>query len=192
MSPLLSTFAGASSLAYGLGRGVSAAAGFELISSSFISSTTSSVTFSAIPSNFKHLQVRIVGRYTAAVASSKSTLRFNGDTSGTYSYQTLRGDGSTLTAQQPGAYQSSTWIGNIPGASASTGYGFLIADILDYTNTTKLKTIKTLGGSAAYLDVSLHNGLWNSTSAITSILVSDVIGGASFAAGSRVSLYGQG
>jgi hypothetical protein len=191
--PLLTTFAGDALNTYGFSRGASTPTGFELISSSFISSTTSSITFSAIPANYTHLQLRIVARNTAAVSSSNTTLRFNGNTSGTYGYQSFRGAGATLSSPNSGSYQTSLWIGDSPGASsAASTYSFLIADILDYANTNKLKTVKTFGGNAGYLDVSIFNGIWNSTAAISSITVGDIIGSTSFAAGSRISLYGQG
>jgi len=173
--------------------GASGAANFQLISTSLISSTTSSVTFSAIPATFKHLQIRVVGRYTAATSISNLTLRFNGDTGSNYGYQSLRGQGTTITGAQPGAYQTSLLTGSLPGASASAnGFGSSFIDVVDYANTTKIKTTKSFGGNAASLDVFMFNGTWNNTAAITSILVSDVNTSASFAAGSRISLYGRG
>jgi hypothetical protein len=81
----------------------------------------------------------------------------------------------------------------MPGASAAAStYGSSFIDIIDYAKTTKIKTTKTFGGNAGYLDVFMFNGTWNSTAAITSILVSDAVTSASFAAGSRISLYGRG
>lgn len=169
------------------------AVGFELISTSLLSTTTSSVTFSNIPANYKHLQIRVVGRYTAATSISNLTLRFNGDTGSNYGYQSLRGQGTTISAAQPGSYQTSLLVGSMPGASAAaSGFGSAFIDVIDYANTSKITTTKTFGGNAAYLDVFMFNGTWNSTAAISSILVSDATTSASFAAGTRISLYGRG
>jgi hypothetical protein len=175
------------------GGGAGAASGFQLISTSLISSTTSSVTFSAIPATFKHLQIRIVGRYTAATSTSDLTLRFNGDSGSNYGYQSMRGQGATISSAAPGSYQTSLLTGNLPGASASaSAFGSSFIDVIDYANTTKIKTTKTFGGNAGPLDVFIFNGVWNSTAAISSILVSDAVTSASFAAGTRISLYGRG
>jgi hypothetical protein len=173
--------------------GGAGATGFQLISTSLISSTTSSVTFSAIPATFKHLQIRIVGRYTAATSTSDLTLRFNSDSGSNYGYQSMRGQGATISSAAPGSYQTSLLTGNLPGASASaSAFGSSFIDVLDYANTTKIKTTKTFGGNAGPLDVFIFNGVWNSTAAISSILVSDANTSASFAAGTRISLYGRG
>lgn len=173
--------------------GGGAATGFQLISTSLITTTTASVTFSSIPATYKHLQIRVVGRYTAATSISNLTLRFNGDTGANYGYQSMRGQGTTVTSAQPGSYQTYLLTGDMPGASASaSGFGSSFIDVIDYANTTKIKTTKTFGGNAAYLDVFMFNGTWNSTAAITSILVSDANTSASFAAGTRISLYGRG
>ena len=173
--------------------GGGAATGFELISTSLLSTTTASVTFSAIPATYKHLQIRVVGRYTAATSISNLTLRFNGDTGSNYGYQSMRGQGSTITSDAPGSYQTSLLTGDMPGASASaSGYGSSFIDVIDYANTNKIKTTKTFGGNAAYQDVFMFNGTWNNTAAISSILVSDAVTSASFASGTRISLYGRG
>jgi hypothetical protein len=175
------------------GGGASGAVGFQLISTSLISTTTASVTFSAIPATFKHLQLRIVGRNTDGATFRSLTLRLNGDTGSNYGYQSMRGQNTTISSAAPGSYQTSLLIGETPGAgSAANGFGSLFVDLIDYANTTKIKTTKTMGGNAATNDVIAFNGTWNSTAAITSILVSDAVTSTSFAAGSRISLYGRG
>lgn len=173
-------------------RGGAGATGFNLISTSLISTTTSSVTFSDIPASYTHLQLRIVARSTAATTLNNITLRLNGDTGSNYGYQSLKGDGSSGTSGYSSSYQTYGYVANMPGASASTGWCATIVDILDYKNTNKIKTMKTFGGNAGYLDVTMFNTLWNSTSAISSIVVADHSGSASFAAGTRISLYGVG
>jgi hypothetical protein len=175
--------------------GAAAASGFQLISTSLLATTTASVTFSAIPASFTHLQLRVVGRYTAATVSSNMTLRFNADSGANYGYQYIRNNNGTITAAAPGSYQTSLYVGDMPGASdAASFYGSMIIDLLDYANTNKIKTLKTFNGrgSGANPALDMFNGTWNSTAAISSILVSDAVTSASFAAGTRVSLYGRG
>lgn len=175
------------------GGGAGGASGFQLISTSLLSTTTASVTFSDIPATFKHLQIRVVARYTAATSISNITLRFNSDTGSNYGYQSMRGQAATVFSTSSSSYETKLLVGDMPGASAAaSSFGSSFIDVIDYANTTKIKTTKTFGGNAAFLDVYAFNGTWNSTSAVSSILVSDANTSASFAAGTRISLYGRG
>jgi hypothetical protein len=79
----------------------------------------------------------------------------------------------------------------IPGSTQlANNYGCVIIDILDYTNTNKYKTVRSLGGydnnGSGY--TALFSGLWLNTAAITSIQV-----GALYVSDniySRISVYG--
>ena len=80
------------------------------------------------------------------------------------------------------------WIaGN--GASANV-FGTQIIDILDYANTNKNKTIRSISGidNNGSGDVSLTSNLWMNTAAITSFEIGGF--GVNLAAGSRIDLYG--
>jgi hypothetical protein len=174
---------------------VSAAAGggFELIETQILATTTTAVTFSSIPSTFKHLHIRITARNTTAAASRPITLRMNADTATNYAYHYVRGDGFNGTGATANT-QSSMIIAYSPGSTETANiFSVAIADILDYANTNKTKTVRTQSGrysSEAYNEH--YGGHWNSTTAITSIEVADRSGSSSFAAGTRISLYGIG
>jgi predicted patatin/cPLA2 family phospholipase len=76
------------------------------------------------------------------------------------------------------------------GMTAST-FGAGVIDILDYADTNKFKTTRTLNGvssnaSSAIDYIFLVSGLWRSTSAITSITLT----GNNFAQYSHFALYG--
>ena len=68
-------------------------------------------------------------------------------------------------------------------------------DLLDYQNTNKFKTIRSIGGydtnNAASINpfATFASGVWMNTAAVTSI---SLIGNASLLAGSRADLYGIG
>ena len=136
----------------------------------------SSVSFTNIPGTYTHLQVRAIARTTRTSSSGIDyvSIRFNSDSGSNYSYHLLYGNGSTVTAQ---ASTSSTALynGNAPrdGATASI-YGANVFDILDYANTNKYKTLRTLGGTDTNGagQITFSSGLWMSTSAITSITLS--------------------
>ena len=134
----------------------------------------STVTFSNIPQGYKHLQIRgFANNGNGTGGSTATTLRFNSDTGSNYAYHNLIGNG---TATSSGAVASTTaiFVTNAPQLSATaSAFGFTIIDILDYTNTNKYKTIKTLHGADlnGSGQIILSSGLWMNTSAITSITI---------------------
>jgi hypothetical protein len=182
MSPLLQTLGAASVRAFGWSRGSNGGGGaMELISTQLISSSTASVTFSSIPSTYKHLQIRYTGNNSGGTNGSIQ-LQFNADTGANYASHYLQGNGSSVSSAQAG---NSNWIIG-PNFGYSVGASAGILDILDYTSTAKNKTVRGLGGYAVgQYYVSLISGVWLNTSAITSVLVQG-----SFVSSSRISLYG--
>jgi len=127
----------------------------------------SSITFSSIPSTYKHLQIRAL--HVTAAAGSSATLRFNGDTTtSNYRQHTLYGTGAaagvnTIANQLYSPYDS--------GGAATTSPGAMVLDILDYADTNKYKTARYLSGYDANGSgiIQFVSGLWTSTSAISSI-----------------------
>ncbi len=190
--PLLTTFAADALSPYGFTRGAAAAGAMELISTTLLSSTTSSVTFSSIASTYKHLQIRATARSNYNATLGGFAIRFNSDTGSNYTYHIL--DGDTVQASSfGGSSQTNGLVTLITGNTATANaFGAAICDVLDYASTTKNKTVRTLGGRVSTYqnsNIRLGSSLWLSTSAITSITLFDHIGG-SFVSGSRFSLYG--
>ena len=160
-----------------------------------IASTTlasaGAITFSSIPQNFTHLQLRLFARSDFASAVASGFIRINGDSGSSYPYHYMQGDGSSSVASGTTA-TTVGFLGNFPAAStAASNYSSVIVDIMDYTNTNKNKTIKAFSGFDANGtgQVFLASTVWLSTSAITSILLVSG-GGANFIAGTRADLYG--
>lgn len=130
----------------------------------------SSVTFSSIPSTYKHLQVRSISLASSSQLSIRA--QFNGDTGGNYAWHTLYGDGAGAYANYNGATQN--YIGSFArGGTSGSIFGASVVDILDYSNTSKNKTTRSLSGVDANGSgiVWLSSGLWQSTAAISSILL---------------------
>jgi hypothetical protein len=136
----------------------------------------SSVTFTNIPATYTHLQIRAIARTTRTGSSGIDYvgIRFNSDSGSNYAYHFLYGNGTSATAQA-GTSSSTLLSGNAPrdGVTASI-YGANVFDILDYANTNKYKTVRTLGGADTNGagQITFSSGLWMSTSAITSITLS--------------------
>lgn len=162
----------------------SVATSFQSIATVTPSSGSSSITFSSIPSTYASLQLRMItGRSDDTQYYYDLNLRFNSDTTSNYNQHWLFSDGSTVTASG----QAATYI--LLGQQGGSTYGAAtIVDIHDYASTTKLKTVRSFNGTdrngAGY--VGLRSGLWRSTSAVSSITISNL----NTAGNSVFSLYG--
>jgi len=128
------------------------------------------VTFSSIPSTYKHLQIRAIARSTRASGVDDMSIKVNGSSSNGSSH-ILYGTGSSASA--------AGYTGYIPFVSyfptAGTGsnvFSAIVIDILDYTDTNKYKTLRTFTGfdnnGSGY--ISLNSNLALDTTAISSIV----------------------
>lgn len=152
---------------------------------------TGTITFSSIPSGYKHLQIRAFGQTNrGSVAYDGAQMRINGDTASNYSGHTLAGTGATaLSGSLSTTYMQLPWVGF--GTTTGSNWGGAVIDILDYLDTNKYKTVRALGGAdgngSGY--VTLTSGNWRSTSAITSVSFTPD-GGTTFSQYSSFALYG--
>lgn len=159
---------------------------YESIATVTLGSAASSITFSSIPSTYSHLQIRGYGLATANGLSFR--MRANNDSGSNYAIHALLGDGASASA----AAITSTTSVIVGTAPESTTYGgVFVCDVLDYSNTNKNKTTRSLAGadmngSGGYS--VLYSGLWMSTSAIDRLDVLVLTN--NFAAGSTFALYG--
>ena len=162
---------------------------YELITSSILGSSQSSVVFdtTGLGSNYKHLQMRIVAKTDGGDANEAMILRFNSDTGTNYGYHILRGNGSAASSVNESSINK-IFFQRFAGNATTGFFGSSVLDILDAFSTTKNKTTRNLGGVATGV-VSLDSGLWRNTAAITTISLLPQIG-TNFVTGSRFSLYG--
>lgn len=170
MSPIL-TGVIASGISGNLTPAWSPEGAYDSLATISLSTATSSITFSGIPTGYKHLQLRILARATYASSDTGGILNFNGDSGSNYAWHRVYGDGGTVTTT---ASSSATFarIDRMSGASTTANvFGGFIVDILDYANTSKYKTMRSIGGYDANGAgwIGLNSALWMSNSAITSI-----------------------
>jgi hypothetical protein len=153
---------------------------------------SSSITFSSIPSTYKHLQIRLTGRIDrSGEASDFFTLRFNSDTASNYSWHALEGSGTTTYAEA-GANSSLPRNGDITATTASASiFGVGVVDILEYKNTNINKTVRSFTGRDQNGSgwVWLGSSLWRNTAAISTINILPTIG-TGFQQYSSFALYG--
>ena len=141
---------------------------------------TSTISFSSIPSTFKHLQIRALSRTNRADTNDFLTMRFNSDSGSNYAYHSLYGNGSTAGANDTGTSTGTPWSAMTAGNSAGASmFGAQVWDVLDYQNTNKYKTVRVLSGT----DQNGINGrlyfmsnLWQSTSAISTVTITSTYG----------------
>ena len=181
MSPILGIMASAN-----YPRAVGA---YESISTVNVGSGgASSVSFTSIPSTYQHLQVRILTRSTFTDTQWPIFLQLNSSSSG-YAYHDLQGNGSSASASGSSS-QSLMQLGDTSAANGTANsFGVFLLDILDYADTNKNKTGRTLygydlNGSGK---VGLRSGLWANTAAVTSLSFGT---GGNFAQYSSFALYG--
>lgn len=185
MSPLLEALAGDSARGYGLGLPSGAASSFESIATATGTGSSGTITFSSIPSTYKHLQVRF--KVNATGSGYELWLTANGSTSG-YTQHKLWGNGTSVYADgTTGAANDLVgWYIGTDTTYPTVG----IIDLTDYASTSKTKTIRGITGidrnGSGY--VGMTSSLWNNTSAISSLTLT--ANGINFATTDVVALYG--
>lgn len=116
---------------------------YDLIESYTLASTSTAITFSAIPATYKHLEVRgfIQGTQGTARGNSWEVIRFNG--TGTWDYGVSVGsEGNGNVGSSKSTVQSSFTIGDAAyqgGVSAS--FQTFIIKINNYSNTNMTKNM---------------------------------------------------
>ena len=172
--------------------------GYDALASVTLSTSANKITFSGIPSGYKHLQLRFSATTTRnTYAVSDPFITFNDDAiegGSNYTTHYMRGDGATAVAGSvtPG------WRVYAPGlmsTNQAAGPAVGIIDILDYSDSTKYTTVRWLGGFdtngtvAGYGGfIGLVSGAWKNTAPVNSIQFSgDYV---PYLANSKFSLYG--
>jgi hypothetical protein len=158
------------------------------------------ISFSSIPSTYKHLQIRYFAQTNRGTYGTDSSLvrvgATSGDTGANYSRHNLYGDGSAAYAG--GTASATSWTGvNDFGTSTGGIFGVGIFDILDYQNVNKNKTMRELSGvdhngavgGFQTGTVTLNSGGWYSTTAIGYIEIKSQNGN-NFTQYSSFALYG--
>lgn len=162
------------------------AGAYDSLATVTLSATTANVMFSGIPQTYKHLQFRVLGRGTYAAAGLTAYLNLNGNGNTGYRHH-LYGNGSAASAYAVSGYGT---IGGIPGSTVTANvFGGAIFDLLDYTNTSKTKTLRYLAGFDANGsgELMLGSSYSNLTAAVTSV---DFTVDGSWTSGTTISLYG--
>jgi hypothetical protein len=151
-----------------------------------------SVSFTSIPSTYKHLQIRGISRSaTAGTGMQEVLFTYNGTTTNYYRLHQVYGDGvSAVAGASAVAVDNAPFFTPTAGTTANV-FGAAVIDILDYANTSKNKVLRSLNGfdlnGSGY--IIFRSSLWMNTAAISSItLTADSAG--TIAQYSSFALYG--
>jgi hypothetical protein len=155
----------------------------------WIATSTSTTTFSFtnIPQNFTHLHIRVFNPTSSN--NGGWFMRMNSDTGSNYNRHISYGDGGgnagTFNSIGATEYAGSFW----GGSTSTAGPQISMTDLIDYSNTSRIKTFKTFYGNDINGGgiVVIGSGAWRSTAAITSI---EFIPSVTMGANCRVDLYG--
>ena len=156
----------------------------------------SSITFAGIPqSGYQHLQIRCLINTTSGIGGS-TCFTINGDTASNYTNHELTGYYNNGSAGYGGFSYTTSSGRNYCQSLIINGFSAPLAiiwDILDYTNSTKYKTIKCLYGTdnngSNSNEIGLSSSLWLNTNTINSLTFTNT-NGYSFPQYSQIALYG--
>jgi hypothetical protein len=152
---------------------------YNQINSVTLAASSSSVTFSSIPQNFRDL-ICIVSGTTSLVTNT--AVRLNADSGSNYSYVVVEGTGTSSTSFS--ATDTLPEVGRI-GTTQSTS----IIQIMDYSATDKHKSILGRGGGANDI-VKMSATRWANTAAVNSVAVIAIPSPRTFNSGTTLTLYG--
>jgi hypothetical protein len=152
---------------------------YDKIATYTIPSTTSSFTFSSIPSTYDDLV--LVG---STGGSGDVSVRFNADSSNNYSQTQLWGNaGAVVYTQRSGALSYLTWLPQ----SATVGRTSGMLNIFNYANNSLKKSMLALSQTNDYQRIYSFTNTYQSTTTISSILI---LAGTNIATNSTFTLYG--
>lgn len=146
----------------------------------------STVSFTSIPSTYKHLQIRAYFLYNGS--GDNMYMTYNSGAFSNVRSHYLFGNGSSVTS---GTDTTNGGVISINGGN-TTAFESAIYDFLDYADTNKTHTLRYVNGqdtNAAGGIVALGSALATNQSAITSITF-NWAGGAGFREYSKFALYG--
>lgn len=154
------------------------------ITTTTLSSATSTVTLSSIPSTYTDLV--LVVNYWSTGSYSDSVIRFNSDSGTNYSSTQIWGPNGSSTYTQRFSGVSSIYL---PTTSNTSGGSMALINVMNYANTSIYKTAGVNANDLVNGRKYLNIGLWRNTAAINSITIT-ATNSVNYAVGSTFTLYG--
>lgn len=168
------------------GTGGGGGGGISLIQEIVAAGGETSVTFSSIPSTFRHLDLYYFARGDLSANDVRFNMRLNGDASNSYNYRQHFNTGQVAANNQPQAFTAQVAAANVPANRFDGGkYEFPY-----YAETVGMKSGSSFGANqeGANLRQMTSVWVWQNTAAINQIEL--ILSGGGLVAGSKFSLYG--
>jgi hypothetical protein len=157
------------------------------IATTTLGSNQNDITFSSISGSYTDLVLVITGNSTNTGSGSNGLrVRLNSDTNTNYSNTALEGNGTSAASGQS---TSQTWMNTGEINQTSAAPSVTIIQFMNYSNSTTYKTVLNRSNTPGNF-VTTGVGLWRSTSAINTILISRDFGTNQIKAGTTATLYG--
>jgi hypothetical protein len=152
-------------------------------------SGAASVTFSSIPQTYTDLVLRVSSRDTSAATIANMYVRFNGDSGSNYTDRMLYASGTSVSSgvnSGTGIYYTYSVGANGPAGLFSNNEVIVGA----YTGSAykAISIENSIANNSTGGLFGLNSGMWNSTSAVTSVTFTP--GSGNFAQYTTISLYG--
>lgn len=162
---------------------------YESIASFTPSNSTNQVQFTSIPQGYRHLQIRL--SCTTTTAGAVFYMELNGNSSNVYDESWFSNYNNSLYANY-NQNVNRIRVANYVGAQTNIYPFSAIIDVVDYTNTSKNKTVMSHSGTMLASAIGYDNGgmvgTFRNTSAVSTILL--FAAGYNFGTNNTISLYG--
>lgn len=154
------------------------------------------LTFSAIPATYRDLMIVLVGRSDAALTAVTPRLTFEASpTAGAYDHAYLyMATALTAAGVENVGTTDSIALGEVPAANSTASlYGQIIAEILEYANTSMFKMVTARSSGIVTLATgsfrpSQTGGVYEATAAITTAIITASTG--NWTTATKARLYG--
>lgn len=146
-----------------------------------LSSASTGITFSSVPSTYTDLVLVINYRLDGTGTGAAGALRFNSDSGTNYSATFMYGTGSSAVS----ARATNATYADVAFMS-SNSWATSISNIQNYSNTTTFKTLVSRN-NVSNGEVTAYVNMWRNTSAISNI---QVFAASNYAVGTTFTLYG--
>lgn len=163
-----------------------AGATYEPIATYTAGSAFQTYTFSSIPSTYTDLKLVLMTGRTSSGVNPSFIFRYNGDSGSNYSMKKIRGNSTSPLGNSEA--NATSINGNYFSMTLDVSTQFVV-DIMNYTSTSIHKSSIARSDSPGSGE-EITAGTWRSTSAITSLTITNDGGGSYLLAGTTATLYG--
>jgi hypothetical protein len=171
-----------------------AATSYESIATLNGTGSSATISFTSIPSTYKHLQIRMIHKgSTTGGGDTYCWIRLNNSATN-YSAHNISGDGATVSQD---SYNLATEMEQVirtinSGSTQTSVFSVGIIDIQDYSSTTRNKTLRAFSGydNNGAGTARLGSGTFYNTTAVSSVQIIYQGGSNAWTTGSQFALYG--